>query len=221
MPDGLRAIIWGSSGHGMVVADVIALLGGKVEVVVDNDPAASPCVSGVSLLLGEAQLVEWLGARGGAGGRTAVVAIGGARGAERRRIAGRLRELGFGLPRIVHPSAVVAASAAIGDGTHVLAQAVVAAGAKVGECVIINTGATIDHECVLAAGVHIAPGAVLCGCIEVGEDALIGAGAVVLPRLRIGAQAVVGAGAVVTRDVPAGSVVTGQPARARQEGRVT
>jgi 2,3,4,5-tetrahydropyridine-2-carboxylate N-succinyltransferase/tetrahydrodipicolinate N-acetyltransferase len=45
------------------------------------------------------------------------------------------------------------------------------------------------------------------------DEVLIGAGAVVLPRLRIGRGAVVGAGAVVTRDVPAGAVMVGQPAR--------
>ncbi len=215
MRSGLRAIIWGSAGHGMVLADVIALAGGSVEAVVDNDPLARCCVAGADLLIGEAQLSQWLAGRAGAAGRAGFVAIGGARGADRRAIARRLQGLGLPLPRAVHPSAVVATSASIGDGAHVLAQAVVGAGAKVGDCVIVNTGATVDHECVLAAGVHIAPGAVLCGCIEVGEDALVGAGAVVLPRLRIGARAVVGAGAVVTRDVPDGAIVMGQPARDR------
>jgi acetyltransferase-like isoleucine patch superfamily enzyme len=41
----------------------------------------------------------------------------------------------------------------------------------------------------------------------------IGAGAVILPGLRIGRGAMVGAGAVVTRDVAAGAVVVGNPAR--------
>jgi len=43
--------------------------------------------------------------------------------------------------------------------------------------------------------------------------ASIGSGAVIMCGVRIGAGALVGAGAVVTRDVPAGAVVTGSPAR--------
>jgi acetyltransferase-like isoleucine patch superfamily enzyme len=43
--------------------------------------------------------------------------------------------------------------------------------------------------------------------------ASIGAGAVILPGVTIGERAMVGAGAVVTKDVPADSVVVGNPAR--------
>ncbi len=43
--------------------------------------------------------------------------------------------------------------------------------------------------------------------------ASIGAGAVILPGVTVGERAMVGAGAVVTKDVPADSVVVGNPAR--------
>ena len=46
-----------------------------------------------------------------------------------------------------------------------------------------------------------------------GHGAWIGAGAVVLPGVTIGEHAVVGAGAIVTKDVPAGVIVAGNPAR--------
>ena len=41
----------------------------------------------------------------------------------------------------------------------------------------------------------------------------IGSGAVILAGVTIGAGALVGAGAVVTRNVPAGAVMVGNPAR--------
>lgn len=47
----------------------------------------------------------------------------------------------------------------------------------------------------------------------IGRSAVIGANATVLPGVVIGDRAVVGAGAVVVRDVEAGSVVVGNPAR--------
>jgi UDP-2-acetamido-3-amino-2,3-dideoxy-glucuronate N-acetyltransferase len=45
------------------------------------------------------------------------------------------------------------------------------------------------------------------------RGASIGSGATILARVTIGENAIVGAGAVVTRDVPANSIVAGNPAR--------
>jgi len=49
--------------------------------------------------------------------------------------------------------------------------------------------------------------------IHIGKDASIGAGAVLRPGIKIGEKALIGAGAVVTKDVPAGAVVVGTPAK--------
>jgi maltose O-acetyltransferase len=49
--------------------------------------------------------------------------------------------------------------------------------------------------------------------ISIGDNVWLGGGAIVLPGVTIGADSVVGAGAVVTRDVPAGVVAVGNPAR--------
>lgn len=48
---------------------------------------------------------------------------------------------------------------------------------------------------------------------RVGKGASIGSNATILCGISIGARAIVGAGAVVTKDVPAGAIVAGVPAR--------
>jgi acetyltransferase-like isoleucine patch superfamily enzyme len=53
--------------------------------------------------------------------------------------------------------------------------------------------------------------------VTIADDAWIGAGATILKGVSIGASAVVGAGAVVTHDVPAATVVAGNPARTIRE----
>lgn len=51
------------------------------------------------------------------------------------------------------------------------------------------------------------------GRVHIHEDAWIGSGAILLPNINIGEQAIVGAGSIVTKDVPAFTVVAGNPAR--------
>jgi phosphonate metabolism protein (transferase hexapeptide repeat family) len=49
--------------------------------------------------------------------------------------------------------------------------------------------------------------------IHIGHDVWIGHGAIVLPGRNIGTGAVIAAGAIVTKDVPAYTIVAGNPAR--------
>lgn len=207
-----RYVLWGSAGHAKVLAGTIALLGGRVVALFDNREVP-PALQGVALYLGEAGFERWAQQTDALGSVIGLAAIGGARGRDRLEVHARFRRRGLKLASVVHPDASVCATASIGAGSQVLAQAVVAAAARIGEACIVNHRAAVDHECVLGDGVHVGPGATLCGAITVGENVLVGAGAVVLPRLRIGADSIIGAGAVVTRHVAAGTTVVGNPAR--------
>ena len=53
--------------------------------------------------------------------------------------------------------------------------------------------------------------------IVVGDNVWLGGGAIVCPGVTIGDDTVVGAGAIVTRDLPAGVVAVGSPARVLRE----
>ena len=53
--------------------------------------------------------------------------------------------------------------------------------------------------------------------IELGDNVWLGGGVIVCPGVTIGDDTAVGAGAVVTRDLPAGVVAVGNPARVLRE----
>jgi maltose O-acetyltransferase len=53
--------------------------------------------------------------------------------------------------------------------------------------------------------------------ITVEDNVWIGGSAILLPGVKIGENAVVGAGAVVSRNVPANTIVAGNPARVIRE----
>jgi acetyltransferase-like isoleucine patch superfamily enzyme len=83
--------------------------------------------------------------------------------------------------------------------------------------VTIGDGALIGHNVVIASLNHPLDPAhradVVPAPVSIGRGAWIGANATILPGVTVGDGAVVAAAAVVTKDVPAGAVVVGSPAR--------
>ena len=124
------------------------------------------------------------------------------------------RSLGFdSFPALVDPTAVVAQTARVGEGSAINAGTVVGGGSEVGRFVHVNRSASVGHHAVVADYATLGPGCVLAGQITIGPGAFVGAGAVCAPGVSIGANAVVGAGAVVVGDVAATDVVVGNPAK--------
>ncbi len=79
----------------------------------------------------------------------------------------------------------------------------------VGEETLADCHVYIAHDCRIGARVQICALANILGRVEIGDDAYIGPSAVVVNGARIGAGGKVTMGAVVTRDVPAGTTVSG------------
>ena len=187
--------LYGASGHGKVIKDIVELQGDEVEGFVDDNPKLSS-YCGKPVLHNADGLTPM------------VVSIGINK--TRKRIVEKLK---CQFATAIHPSAMVSPSAKIGEGTVVMAGAVINADVVIGKHCIINTGASIDHECVVGDFCHIAPHATLCGQVHVGEGTLMGVGSCAIPCMKIGSWTTVGAGAAVVRDVPDGVTVVGNPAK--------
>jgi maltose O-acetyltransferase len=97
-------------------------------------------------------------------------------------------------------------------------------------CVMLDVAPIrIGVACQIATGVHIVTathpvdpeprrqGWESAAPIVIGDNVWLGSGAVVCPGVTIGEDTVVGAGGVVTRDLPAGVVALGVPARVQRE----
>jgi sugar O-acyltransferase (sialic acid O-acetyltransferase NeuD family) len=114
---------------------------------------------------------------------------------------------------IVHPRATVAPAARVGVGTAILAGSVICPEAVVGDHVIILQNTTVNHHTRVGDFTTLSAGITILGYIEIGANAFVGGGSTLAPMVKVGDGAVVGAGSVVIRDVPAGKVHAGNPAR--------
>jgi acetyltransferase EpsM len=202
-------VIWGASGHALVVADAArAQLKYSIAGFIDDRPERKGVVFAGSEVLGGRDALRKVYERGV---RHLHVAVGNC--ATRVKLARLAQSEGFLLATVIHPNAVIAARTPVGDGTFVAAGVVVNVGARIGENVILNTSCSVDHECGVQDGVHLGPGVRLGGGVQVGRAAWIGIGATILNHLSIGNGSIVGGGAVVARDIPAGVVAYGVPAK--------
>lgn len=188
--------LYGASGHGKVVLDILEATGQRVGRVVDDNPPGDNFM-GLPCSLPSADLDR------------AIITIGNCQ--IRKRIAEKMRVKEF--VSAIHPSAIVSKYSSVGVGSVVMQGSIIQAGTSIGRHCIVNTNSSVDHDCKVGDFVHIASGATVCGIVEIGECSWIGAGAVVKQCIKIGKNCMIGVGAVIIRDVPDNAVVVGNPGR--------
>jgi len=158
---------------------------------------------------------------------------------------GELSIVGTGV--VLYRGASIDAKVLMADLCTVRENVTIGRGTIVGRGVTVENFCTVgrycklESECYITAystledRVFIAPGVVTSNDNFVGRTAerfkhfkgitvkkggRVGAGAVILPGIVVGEDALVAAGSVVTRDVPARTIVMGQPAKALRAVRV-
>lgn len=112
----------------------------------------------------------------------------------------------------------------IGDNLYIWNNSTIDYGCKIGNRVRIHCNVYLSQYTNIEDDVFLGPGVITTNdpcpvctkCMKgptIKHGAKIGAGATILPHITIGEYALIGAGSVVTKDIPAGSLAYGNPAR--------
>ena len=129
------------------------------------------------------------------------------KGTVRNELYTMLKKIGFNLPVICDPTAIVSHKTLIEEGSFIGKGVIINAYSHIEKMCIINTGAIVEHECHIEKFSHISVGAVLCGNVHIGEKTFIGANATIIHGVQIESQCLIGAGEVIRKDIMKNSKV--------------
>ena len=148
-PKGISLLILGAGSHGQEVYEIASSLHvfDRIELLDDD---ASKGTFG-----------QWEDAAElrNDGFTAAIVAVGDEK--IRKSWSSRLTEMGYVIPTLVHPTAVISQNARIGTGSVVCARATVSSGATVGKGCIVSASVTVGRGADIADWTHIAEGGIV------------------------------------------------------------
>ncbi len=192
-----KIVLIGFGGHARSVADCITRMG-KYDIAGYTDINKSDADNGYAYLGTDKELKAIFES----GVENAVVTIGQiGTDVNRHKIYEQLKTIGFRLPIIADPSAIIAESAHISEGTFIGKGTIINSNASIGRMCIINTGALIEHDNKIGDFCHIAVRAVLSGMVSVGDNSFVGANATIIHGITLGREVVIGAGSTVIHNV--------------------
>ncbi|MEH6714997.1 acetyltransferase [Parasphingorhabdus flavimaris] len=114
---------------------------------------------------------------------------------------------------VIHPTAIVAGSAEIGEGVVICAFAFISTFTKIGNHVHINVSSSIGHDSVLSDFCSLSAHVDITGNVSVEERVFFGTGAAVLPGFKIAADCRIGANVHVMRNLKPECIMYIEPAK--------
>ena len=118
---------------------------------------------------------------------------------------------------MIGPFVEIQSGVVVGNRVKIQSHTFVCSGVKIGDEAFIGHGVMFINDkmprATTAQGVPKGSDDWTCVPTVIGRRASIGSNATILCGLTIGENAMIGAGSVVTKDVPAGAVAAGNPAR--------
>ena len=136
----------------------------------------------------------------------------------REKLYNKVKEKDYCVAILVHPSASVAESAVLEEGTMVAHNAFVSIKAHLFTNALVQPLACVHHECSVGRNSVVSTSAVMGGNSSLGYNSFIGLGASVKQGISVGNGSVVGMGAIVIKNVSDRVMVVGNPARAIKMG---
>ena len=101
----------------------------------------------------------------------------------------------------------------LGEGLNIMTGVVITEDIEIKKGTLVHNQVSIHHDSLIGEFCALSPGCEILGRVRIGNLVSIGSGAIVLPDIVIGDECIIGAGAVVTKNIRAGSLVKGVPAR--------
>ncbi len=114
---------------------------------------------------------------------------------------------------LIHPSASVSKTAALGIGSAILQNVVISSNAKIGNHVVVLPNSVISHDNVIGDYTCIASGVCISGAVTVGKLCYLGSGSLLKEGIQMADESLIGMGSVVLENIEQGSVYAGNPAR--------
>jgi sugar O-acyltransferase (sialic acid O-acetyltransferase NeuD family) len=140
-----------------------------------------------------------------------VIAVGDP--ALREKIYDKIKSCNYQYPVLIHPTARVAGSAVIGEGSIIGMDAIVQVNASIGQHVLINMRTVLGHDVVVQDFSTCLVNCIISGNVTIGKGALLGSSCVIMEKITIGEGAKVSMGAVVSFNVEEGCVAMSRPSK--------